>query len=96
MNDDTGAEYLSPWRLDECIDGGGVGVVEASKNESLAIGDIVTSFNWHWETHDVIDGNLLQKVFVILGAVLRISRHEYFLCNCVTDLPCLVGQPQHD
>ncbi|XP_026789673.2 prostaglandin reductase 2 isoform X1 [Pangasianodon hypophthalmus] len=62
MNDDTGADYLLPWRLEECIDGGGVGVVEASKNTQLATGDIVTSFNWHWQTHDVIHGNCVQKV----------------------------------
>ncbi|KAL7873336.1 hypothetical protein AOLI_G00124070 [Acnodon oligacanthus] len=62
MNDDTGTDYLLPWRLEECVDGGGVGVVEASKNEAMAVGDIVTSFNWHWQTHSVIDGNLLQKV----------------------------------
>uniref|UniRef100_A0A8C2IL82 15-oxoprostaglandin 13-reductase n=1 Tax=Cyprinus carpio TaxID=7962 RepID=A0A8C2IL82_CYPCA len=30
MNDDTGADFLLPWRLEECVDGGGVGVVEAS------------------------------------------------------------------
>lgn len=62
MNDDTGADYLLPWRLEECVDGGGVGVVEASKNPDLSVGTIVTSFNWHWQTYDVMDGSLLQKV----------------------------------
>ncbi|XP_022528634.2 prostaglandin reductase 2 isoform X1 [Astyanax mexicanus] len=62
MNDDTGADYLAPWNLEECVDGGGVGVVEASKNDLLATGDIVTSFNWRWQTHDVFNGNILQKV----------------------------------
>lgn len=62
MNDETGADYLLPWKLKECVDGGGVGVVENSKNRTLDVGDIVTSFNWHWQTHDVIDGKLLQKV----------------------------------
>lgn len=65
MNDDTGADYLLPWKLEACIDGGGVGVVEASKNAQLAIGDIVTSFNWHWQTHDVIHGNCVQKVYTL-------------------------------
>lgn len=64
MNDDTGVNYILPWRLEECVDGGGVGVVEASKNVQLAIGDIVTSFNWHWQTHAVINGNSVEKVFV--------------------------------
>lgn len=62
MNDDTGADYLLPWRLEECVDGGGVGVVEASKNQALSVGTTVTSFNWLWQTYDVMDGNLLQKV----------------------------------
>lgn len=63
MNDDTGADYLLPWRLEEVIDGGGVGVVKDGKNTQLAIGDIVTSFNWHWQTYDVIDGSSVEKVF---------------------------------
>ncbi len=62
MNDDTGAEYLLPWRLEECVDGGGVGVVEASQNQALSVGTTVTSFNWPWQTYDVMDGSLLQKV----------------------------------
>ncbi|XP_062863180.1 prostaglandin reductase 2 isoform X2 [Trichomycterus rosablanca] len=63
MNDETGADYLLPWRLGDCIDGGGVGVVEASKNEQqLGVGDTVTSFNLRWQTHDVINGKSVQKV----------------------------------
>ncbi|KAI2654517.1 Prostaglandin reductase 2 [Labeo rohita] len=62
MNDDTGADYLLPWRLEECVDGGGVGVVEASKNQALSVGTVVTSFNWPWQTYGVMDGSLLQKV----------------------------------
>ncbi|KAK6307518.1 hypothetical protein J4Q44_G00226660 [Coregonus suidteri] len=62
MNDDTGAEYLAPWGLSECVDGGGVGVVESSRYDALSVGDMVTSFNWHWQTHGVMDGKLLQKV----------------------------------
>ncbi|KAL0969755.1 hypothetical protein UPYG_G00231850 [Umbra pygmaea] len=62
MNDDTGVEYLAPWRLSEVIDGGGVGVVESSRYEALSAGDTVTSLNWHWQTHDIMDGKLLQKV----------------------------------
>ncbi|XP_057199109.1 prostaglandin reductase 2 isoform X2 [Triplophysa rosa] len=30
MNDDTGADYLLPWRLEEPVDGGGVGIVEVN------------------------------------------------------------------
>ncbi|XP_051578555.1 prostaglandin reductase 2 isoform X2 [Myxocyprinus asiaticus] len=62
MNDDTGADYLLPWRLEESVDGGGVGVVEVSENDALSVGSVVTSFNWRWQTYDVMDGSLLQKV----------------------------------
>lgn len=84
MNEDTGADYLLPWRLEECVDGGGVGVVEASKNAQLAIGDIVTSFNWHWQTHDVIHGNCVQKVFLSVSTCLR--RHACCMWDCMTHL----------
>lgn len=62
MNDDTGADYLLPWRLEEPVDGGGVGIVKASKNKALSVGSIVTSFNWRWQTFDVMNGSLLHKV----------------------------------
>ncbi|XP_030642062.1 prostaglandin reductase 2 isoform X2 [Chanos chanos] len=62
MNEDTGTDYLLPWRLSECIDGGGIGIVESSKSEAFAEGDIVTSFNWRWQSHDVMDGSHLQKI----------------------------------
>ncbi|KAM4625579.1 prostaglandin reductase 2 [Polymixia lowei] len=62
MNADTGAEYLAPWQLSECADGGGVGVVESSCYDGLTEGDVVTSFNWRWQTHDVVMGSVLQKV----------------------------------
>ncbi|KAG7257118.1 hypothetical protein CRUP_012478, partial [Coryphaenoides rupestris] len=61
MNEDTGADYLTPWKLSECVDGGGVGVVEASRCEGLTQGDVVTSFNWPWATRCVLTGNSLQK-----------------------------------
>lgn len=73
MNDDTEADYLQPWRLGETIDGGGVGVVQASKNELLDVGDIVTSFNWSWQTHVVINGNIVQKV--IAGVYISIIKY---------------------
>lgn len=62
MNEDTGSDYLLPWQLAEVADGGGVGVVEESKCDSLAKGDVVTSFNWPWQTVAILDGSLLQKV----------------------------------
>lgn len=66
MNEDTGAEYLTPWQLSECVDGGGVGVVESSQCTSYAKGDVVTSFNWPWQTHAVMGGSGLQKVWHLI------------------------------
>ena len=65
MNEDTGAEYLTPWQLSECMDGGGVGVVESSRSTVCAEGDVVTCFNWPWQTHAVMKGCALQKVWRI-------------------------------
>ncbi|KAG7257117.1 hypothetical protein CRUP_012477 [Coryphaenoides rupestris] len=57
MNEDTGADYLTPWKLSECVDGGGVGVVEASRCEGLTQGDVVDP--------GLVDGHLSH----LLGAV---------------------------
>ncbi|KAL4656162.1 prostaglandin reductase 2 [Arapaima gigas] len=62
MNEDTGVDYLLSWKLSECVDGGGVGVVESSRHEAFSKGDTVTSFNWCWQTYDIMDGDKLQKV----------------------------------
>ncbi|XP_070835101.1 prostaglandin reductase 2 [Chaetodon trifascialis] len=62
MNEDTGADYITPWQLSECVDGGGVGVVEASRCSVCTQGDVVTSFSWPWQTHAVMKGSDLQKV----------------------------------
>jgi len=63
MNEDTGSDYLLPWQLSEVAVGGGIGVVEESKHHNFAKGDIVTSFNWPWQTVAILDGSLLQKVY---------------------------------
>ncbi|XP_013871973.1 prostaglandin reductase 2 [Austrofundulus limnaeus] len=62
LNADTGSDYLGPWQLSECLDGGGVGVVESSRCSTHTQGDVVTSFNWPWQTHAVMRGDALQKV----------------------------------
>ncbi|KAG7237989.1 hypothetical protein INR49_031343, partial [Caranx melampygus] len=69
MNDDTGADYLIPWQLSECVDGGGVGMVESSRCSSYSEGDVVTSFNWPWQTHAVMKGSVLQKIGRLDGCV---------------------------
>lgn len=62
MNDDTGADYLRPWPLFEPVDGGGVGLVQSSLCSSFSQGDLVTSFNWPWQTHAILQGAVLQKL----------------------------------
>uniref|UniRef100_H3DPM1 Prostaglandin reductase 2 n=2 Tax=Tetraodon nigroviridis TaxID=99883 RepID=H3DPM1_TETNG len=62
MNEDTGADYLTPWQLGERVDGGGVGVVESSRCGALSVGAVVTFLNWPWQTHAVLTGTALRKV----------------------------------
>ncbi|XP_049917154.1 prostaglandin reductase 2-like isoform X2 [Epinephelus moara] len=62
MNEDTGVDYAAPWQLSESADGGGVGVVQSSRCSTYSEGDVVTSFNWPWQTHAVMKGSVLQKV----------------------------------
>ncbi|KAM9786400.1 prostaglandin reductase 2 isoform X1 [Syngnathus typhle] len=62
MNEDSGAEYLTPWKVSEVMDGGGVGVVQSSRHDAYREGDVVTSFTWPWQTHAVVKGSILQKV----------------------------------
>ncbi|XP_035285402.1 prostaglandin reductase 2 isoform X1 [Anguilla anguilla] len=75
MNDDTGTDYISPWALSECVDGGGVGVVESSCHDAFSEGDTATSFSWRWQTHNVVEGGRLQK----LDPELVNGRLSYFL-----------------
>ncbi|XP_044291716.1 prostaglandin reductase 2 isoform X2 [Varanus komodoensis] len=62
MNEDTGSEYLEPWKLSEVITGGGIGSVEESKDVHFAAGDFVTSFTWPWQTKAILDGKQLEKI----------------------------------
>uniref|UniRef100_A0A3B3Z850 Prostaglandin reductase 2 n=1 Tax=Periophthalmus magnuspinnatus TaxID=409849 RepID=A0A3B3Z850_9GOBI len=62
MNEDSGADYLLPWPLHEPADGGGVGVVQSTHCSSVSEGDVVTCFNWPWQTHAVLKGANLQKL----------------------------------
>ncbi|CAL8273396.1 unnamed protein product [Merluccius merluccius] len=88
MNEDPGADYLTPWRLEACADGGGIGVVESSRCEGLNPGDMVTSFSWPWATHCVLKGNALQKVYPQL-----VDGHLSHLLGAVglTGLTALLG-----
>ncbi|XP_033646422.1 prostaglandin reductase 2-like isoform X1 [Asterias rubens] len=55
MNLDTGTDYISPWRLDTTIDGGGVGVVVKSNNPGYRKGDILEGFHWPWQLYSGLD-----------------------------------------
>lgn len=62
MNEETGADYLTPWQLSECVDGAGLGVVESSRCGALKRADLVTFLNWPWQTQAVLKGTALHKV----------------------------------
>ncbi|CAJ0709439.1 MULTISPECIES: NADP-dependent oxidoreductase [Ralstonia] len=59
MNDSK--SYAQPQPLDEVMIGGTVGVVEASKNPSFAVGDNVVGM-FGWQEMGVSDGRGIQKV----------------------------------
>ncbi|XP_037602491.1 prostaglandin reductase 2 [Sebastes umbrosus] len=88
MNEDTGADYLTPWQLSECVDGGGVGVVQSSRFGTCSEGDVVTSFNWPWQTYAVMKGSVLTKVNPQL-----VDGHLSYLLGAVgiTGLTALLG-----
>ncbi|GCB04628.1 NADP-dependent oxidoreductase [Ralstonia sp. SET104] len=70
MNDSK--SYAQPQPLDEVMIGGTVGVVEASKNASFAVGDNVVGM-FGWQEVGVSDGRGIQKVdtrYIPLSAYL--------------------------
>lgn len=87
MNEDTGADYLTPWQLSECVDGGGVGVVESSRCTTCTEGDVVTFFNWPWQTHAVMKGSILQKVWYIAVFVNAGSVFLQGIFSCIKEMP---------
>lgn len=98
MNEDTGADYLTPWQLSECLDGGGVGVVEFSCCSAYKEGDVVTFFNWPWQTYAVLKGCVLHKVrrvdFVKTGCIFpgEFTHFTHFLmCKGVISLKSMHG-----
>lgn len=88
MNENTDNDYLTTWKLSECVDGGGVGVVESSRCAALTEGDVVTSINWPWQTHAVMLGGGLQKV----DSQMVDGHLSYFLGAVgITGLTALLG-----
>lgn len=88
MNEDTGADYLTPWQISKFVDGGGVGLIDSSRCNNFAAGDVVISFNWPWQTHAVMAGSDLQKV----DPQLVDGHLSYFLGAVgITGLTALLG-----
>ena len=66
MNESTGVDYLTPWPLNETIEGlGGVGkVIETHATSNFQVGDIVVSksLKWLWQNFVLVDPEELDKV----------------------------------
>ena len=53
LNEDSGVDYLTSWKIGETLRGGGVGLVLESKSSEFKEGDIVQCFHWPWQTNAV-------------------------------------------
>ncbi|XP_053142091.1 prostaglandin reductase 2 isoform X4 [Hemicordylus capensis] len=62
MNEDSGSDYILPWKVSEVTDGGGIGVVEESRDPHLVVGDFVSCFSWPWQTKAILNGKQLEKM----------------------------------
>ncbi|XP_048342215.1 prostaglandin reductase 2-like isoform X2 [Sphaerodactylus townsendi] len=89
MNEDCGSsDYIQPWKLSEVASGGGIGVVEESRDACFSFGDFVTSFNWPWQSKAILDGKQLEKI----NPQLVDGHLSYFLGAAgVTGLTALIG-----
>lgn len=76
-------QYMPPVNVGEVMRGGGVGIVEASKNEKFNEGDVVQAFSG-WQTHYVSKGKDLNKLpqgvplTAFLGVFGAIGATAYF------------------
>lgn len=60
-------QYLPPVELGETMRGGGVGVVEESKSDQLAVGDLVNTGLAGWETQTIASDMMARKLPQIPG-----------------------------
>ena len=67
MNENTGADYLSPWGLGETVVGlAGVGVVVASKHPDYEMGDLVHgSPAYPWKEYFIQNMTWFKKVSIL-------------------------------
>ena len=63
----AGPSYARPVEPGEVMQGGGVGVVVASRNPALKPGDIVESMAWGWQDYATLDPRGTRKVDPALG-----------------------------
>ncbi|XP_013381512.1 prostaglandin reductase 2-like [Lingula anatina] len=63
MNEDTGADYLTPWQIGKTIEGLlGMGVVVWSADDSFTEGDLVEGdLGWPWKQYFIYDNNSQRK-----------------------------------
>ncbi|KAM5130040.1 prostaglandin reductase 2-like [Mantella aurantiaca] len=62
MNEETAGSYLMVWKISEVLSSNGVGVVEQSRSSQLKVGDIISHFNWPWQTKCILDDGSLKKL----------------------------------
>ncbi|KAM4690521.1 prostaglandin reductase 2-like [Rhinophrynus dorsalis] len=62
MKEDPGADYMVPFKINQVLEGGGIGVVEVSRTSHITPGDLVKSDYWPWQTKCILDGKSLQKL----------------------------------
>ncbi|CAI9549803.1 unnamed protein product [Staurois parvus] len=62
MNEESAGSYLLIWKISEVLFSNGIGVIEQSRSNQLKVGDIVSDFNWPWQTKCISDGSSLKKL----------------------------------
>ena len=104
MNENTGANYLTPWGIDETIIGlAGVGVVVASKHPDYVVGDLIQSSpTYPWKAYFKQDMTWCQKVSVQVAPrhpnTFSMDRSFLFsqICTCsheVEKTSCTLSKP---
>ncbi|CAG0881455.1 unnamed protein product [Darwinula stevensoni] len=91
MNEDTGVDYISPWKIGEAIQGlGGLGVVCESQSNHFKKGNIVTNIGlkWPWELFFLMEESNLTHVD---DNVIKKAIHLPLSCIGLVGLTALLG-----
>ncbi|XP_783631.4 prostaglandin reductase 2 [Strongylocentrotus purpuratus] len=81
MNLDTGTDYMSPWRLHQTIDGGGVGIIVESQCRGFRRGEILESFHWPWQVYALMELRGVNCLLVKKVDPALIERHFSLICG---------------